>query len=119
MGSALIMMTVPEEALAQVHEGVKPIPGINWLGQFVRGEKPEPYYLFKVPVSAVWRLPEEPRAVTVDRCAAAVRAHRAAVERSLERFVNGKLRQLDGMVRTGWWILSAARVKVTRLIGKR
>lgn len=40
------------------------------------------------------------------------RAHREAVRRSLEAFLNEHLAQLYFMLRTGWWVLGKVRVRV-------
>lgn len=40
------------------------------------------------------------------------RAHRNAMRASLEQFLNTRLASLYHMVRTGWWVLGKARVRV-------
>jgi hypothetical protein len=84
---------------------------------------PGAYYALRMPVDSVWEQPAEKNlrdpiaGPPSKRLKEARRAHQAAVRASLDAFLNEKLRRLDQMVRTGWWILAEARVRVSRFRG--
>jgi hypothetical protein len=75
---------------------------------------PNAIYLIPVPVDCVWDPPSE-RDLNL-RSARAIKqrtAHAQACRKSLQGFLNSKLARLDHMVRTGWWILGKARVRLS------
>jgi hypothetical protein len=59
-----------------------------------------------------WAPPREPSEPGWHRDLELRKAHNEAVRQSLERFLNDRLAELDGMVRTGRWILQRARIRV-------
>jgi hypothetical protein len=97
MGNALVMMIIPEEALPSATSR----PSARYLED-----------LATQVAASVWEPPEEPRALGWHRDPELRREHNERVRQSLEAFCNERLAQLDGMVRTGWWILGRARVRV-------
>jgi hypothetical protein len=127
MGNALIVMTVPEEALASTslydigEDGsefrlAERYGSQMWKVRRHLAEKhPKAYYRMTVRAADIWDLPHEPsRTHGLDwhKKPSLRQAHRRAVKRSLEDFLNGRLRRLRHMVRTGWWILGDVRVRV-------
>ena len=131
MGNALVMMTIPEEALGYTPLCVrgkdgKPFEIEKKRGIWVEGkarkdllrEHPDAFFMMPVPYRAVWFPPEEPwkkKGLDWHWDPKLLAGHRAAVQRSFEKFLNGKLERLDRMVRTGWWILEQVRVRVSSL----
>jgi hypothetical protein len=126
MGSALVMMTVPEELIGFSTLHYRDENGNEMSLDATSHKKrerafrkhPEAYWMLRVPYSAVWQPPAEPwekYGHDWHWTAALLTAHRREVRRSLEAFMNGKLAQLDRMVRTGWWILKEARVRISSL----
>jgi hypothetical protein len=133
MGNALVVMVVPEEMLPtqalctrdpktgkprKVHpDGSGWIPAAKWAA--LLRKHPDAFWPLDVPRTAVWQLPVEPRASRQRWYddPKLVAKHRRAVHESLEAFVNEHLAQLDGMVRTGWWIVRQARVRVASMEG--
>lgn len=80
---------------------------------------PNAVYVMRLPIDSVWRQPSEGELDLHRPRATAARAqHAAACRSSLASFLNAKLRRLDGMVRTGWWILAKARVRVSTFESK-
>jgi hypothetical protein len=75
---------------------------------------PGAIYMMPLPLDCVWDQPSE-RGLDLDDARNIKRRvkHEAACRRSLATFLNSKLRELDGMVRTGWWILARARVRIS------
>jgi hypothetical protein len=73
---------------------------------------PRAFFEFRVPVGAVWLPPAEARRGRLRLTAAWRRGHRERMRKSLAGFINGKLARLSRMVRTGWWVLDEARVRV-------
>ena len=75
---------------------------------------PSAVYLMPIPLDSVWEPPSE-RDLDLSRPRAtrARAKHAAACRKSLASFLNRKLRRLDAMVRTGWWVLSRARIRVS------
>lgn len=122
MGDSLIVMVLPDEALRLDDGSGRAVTVIR--GERIRpGAPPEPvkaperHYLIRVPESAIWSLPGEPEDDGWQRDRARVREHREAVRASLGEFINQNLAKLNGYVRTGAWILGAARVRVVELRG--
>jgi hypothetical protein len=106
MGDALVVTTVPDEAwMAPMGEKRPAAAG----GQRRRS------ITWGIEAGDVWEPPGEPvdrYGVEWYRNPAARRAHRKAVQESLERFLNERLARLYHMVRTGWWVLGRVRVRV-------
>lgn len=75
-------------------------PGLHWL----------------LPIRPLdrWTLPREPYGLRARGASAGRLTHRRATRASLEMFLNDRLAELDGMVRTGFWILAEARVRVSK-----
>lgn len=133
MGNALICFVVPEEMLGlqslHIHDPKtgKPVPlETERFGAWIPGrlrrqtieKHPEAFFMLPVPYTAVWQLPEEPwreKGVNWHWRPAVLGSHRKRVRASLEDFLNRKLRSLDEMVRSGWFIIKRARVKVSEL----
>jgi hypothetical protein len=128
MGNALVMMVVPEESLAlnglhvRDRETGKLVPVARKVGlgsyEDTLRANPDATWTIEVPVSAVWLLPNEPRDAHGSewhRKPRVLAAHRATMKRSLEAFLNRSLEGLDGMARSGWFILARARAKVAEL----
>lgn len=132
MGSALVMVTVPEELLGEVvlccyDKRGNVVPLEDKRGRlFVHGKKrrraleenPNAFLMLPVPPSAIWQPPPEPwqeHGSDWHFDPALLAAQNAKVKQSLEVFLNGNLQRLDHMVRTGWWILRKARVRVSTL----
>lgn len=116
MGNALVMFTVPEENLWGICDRdskgkVFSLPrhyGSQWIGarrQALLRQHPNAFFQFEVSIGDVWELPRESDSPDLD-------AHGAAVRRSLQAFINERLRRLSRMVRTGRWLLERARVRV-------
>lgn len=132
MGYALIVLTVPEETLMDenlldvVDDGtgrreVRVRDLYDWdeyqrlrFSGELRERHPRAYFKLAVHVDDIWDPPAEPRGLRTKAGAPMRREHAAAVRRSLEAFLNAKLARLSGMVRTGWWILAEAAVRVSR-----
>ena len=136
MGNALVVMVVPEEVfmLSNLAEPgpdgtllrvYKEYPPDKWMWfrrhrEHLYAHHPNAGYFLRVTEADVWSPPPEPRS---RRDIAEVGGgklrikHRRAVRASLDEFLNDKLRRLDRMVRTGWWILERARVRVSKLTG--
>lgn len=131
MGNALIMMTVPQEmipvAALRTWKGRRAvgIPGVTQPTEWkprreveaILAEHPDAFWMLPVPRSAVWEPPEEPPNSRSD--GPARRTHDGRVRYSLLRFLNDRLGELDGMVRTGWWVLQQARVRLATFQGTR
>lgn len=133
MGSALVMTTVSEESIGLLGLKIqdpdhydKTIEidvrraGDIWVDRMAREEAlkkhPRAFWDMHVPYKAVWQPPEEPSgrdAINWHWDRKQLAKHREVVRKSLEDFLNAKLAQLDQMVRTGWFIVGRARVKVT------
>lgn len=75
---------------------------------------PGAIYLMPLSIECVWDQPSE-RNLNLGSPKATARraAHADACRKSLQTFLNVKLTRLDQMVRTGWWILAKARVRVS------
>jgi hypothetical protein len=103
MGDALVVMTVPEEAwMAPPRPDAKAGVATRTIA-------------WRIDPGDVWEPPREP----IERYGlnwyenpAARRAHRKAMQESLESFLNERLARLYHMLRTGWWVLGKARVRV-------
>ena len=117
MGNALVVYTMGEEGLGWVQRqrevrrraerGESPgrtstPPNFRQVAMSERG----------IPVGGVWSPPAEPETADWWRKPSLRRRHAKAVLDSLESFLNGHLSNLNHMVRTGWWVLGEARVKV-------
>lgn len=79
---------------------------------------PDACLLVAVRLDAVWDPPREPwreHGAQWHRNRSLRKQHRQRMRDSLERFINGKLEGLSGMVRTGEWVLERARVRVTQM----
>jgi hypothetical protein len=130
MGQALIVAVIPEELLSRDELGdVDPRDLDTWLAALhsdvdwrspgqseVVEHSPGAYLRVPLRYMKVWALPEEPWQVhgpDWHRDPQLRRAHHDAVRRGLQEFLNGQLAKLYHMVRTGWWVLGKARVKVT------
>lgn len=123
MGNELIMAAVPSESVG----------GYVWLRAKNRAERKaarearqrDEYQPFSLRMSeSLWRPPEEPwreHGLDWHKDPKVRRAHLKAVRESLEAFLNGHLAQLDGMLRTGWFILGKVRMRIVecRDIGER
>lgn len=122
MGSTLIVIAVPDEYLTyaalHIEDGngnPQRIPGlVGWPYEKTRlpdekieeilSEHPDAFWVLKVPREAAWKPPREPK-----RFGPRIReAFTKLVAQSMQRFINGRLAQLD--VRTGSWMLDRARV---------
>ncbi len=128
MGNALVMMAVPEESLRFSNlyvldeETHKPVRLVQSRGHLTGKQRdallekhPDAFWMLAVPRSAVWEPPPEPYGLGEKP---ALRAeHTKKVRASLTRFLNSQLASLDRMVRTGWWILQRARVRMTTFEG--
>lgn len=129
VGSALIMMVVPEEMLGMSElytrnaEGELVPVAKRRDGMWVRREDveralrqhPDAFYMMRVPYGAVWRPPEEPtdtEGFDWHWRPEILAAHREKVRVSLEGFLNRNLAQLDQMVRTVWFIIERARAAI-------
>jgi hypothetical protein len=123
------MMTVPDEmlgfsSLCIVKDG-KVVEIDKKKGDWVDGrqrkralrEHPDAFFVWRVPYKALWvDMALEPigkHGIDWFKEPGQLDAHNAKMKRSLEIFLNGKLKRLDRMVRTGWWILEKARVRVS------
>ena len=67
-----------------------------------------------VPASAVWEPPPEPRDFHWHEDPERWSAHREAVRRSLEDFLNEKLGELRRRLRTGHFVLGDVRIEVVQ-----
>ena len=120
MGNALIAMVVAEECLTQRNlrfaAARREIERLEhaWGGE---PSKPERVHVLDVPHSAVWEPEREPLDLDWHKDPKKRRLQMARNRRSLERFLNRALEGLDGMVRSGWWILGKARVRVAEMHG--
>ncbi len=128
MGNALIVMVVHEEQLAlnglcirdcETGTAVPVKPAFRAGYEATLAKNPDASWLLEVPASAVWLLPEEPH----EKHGRAwhwkprvLAAHRATVRRSHESFLNRHLADLDGMARSGWWIIEKIRVRVSEIL---
>lgn len=65
-----------------------------------------------IPQGGIWEPPSEPRVHEWWRKPELRRQHAEAVRRSLEEFLNGHMARPYHMLRTGWWVLGKARVRV-------
>jgi hypothetical protein len=91
MGNTLVMAAVPEEA------------------------QPERLFADVLGKGATWKPPVEPwreHGTDWHKDKKLLKAHTEAVRKSLEDFLNGKLAELDFMLRTGWFVLGKTRVRV-------
>ena len=107
MGDALIVTTIPEEAWIGSGSGTGSSPTAQGRG---RGTVSWP-----IDGTDVWEPPSEPTVEHGSRWfenPRARRAHRKAVQESLEEFLNERMSRLYHMVRTGWWVLGKVRVRV-------
>lgn len=130
MGNALVVMTVPEESLPMSALRIAgkdgkpvPVPGLGGWPWKPREEleatlvaHPDAFWILHVPRSAVWDPPGESGGLATNRVARKV--HAGQVRHSLLHFLNDKLAELDGMVRTGWWILQRARIRLATFEGQ-
>lgn len=131
MGNALIVLVVPEEnlTLTGLRERnpetgtLEPLPKDETFrcGSYEAAVQAHPraFWTMEVRASDVWFLPEEPhrehgRDWHFDPKLLA--AHVEKVRGSLESFLNGRLEQLDDMVRSGWFIIQRVRVRVSELV---
>ena len=132
MGDVLMMFVLPEEALGytglrvrdkQTGEVRELERSRMWIPseereRSIREHGDEAFWQIEVPFRAIWEPPEERRPehgrdwhwdkTLLD-------AHRERVRMSLESFLNDNLSKLDGMVRTGWFIVDRARARVSEL----
>lgn len=131
MSNELIVAVVPSE----VFMSVKPVVWDETKREHVRVESlvsreewcsirsdrrailerfPGAVYMMPLPLDSVWDPPSE-RDLDLSRRGATKQraAHAEACRKSLHAFLNTKLARLDQMVRTGWWILGKARVRVS------
>ncbi len=127
MGNALIVMVVPEECLAlgglcnrDYAKGTAvPVEHAFRAGyENTLEANPDATWQLDVPASSVWLLPEEPHEKHGRGWhwkSKLLTQHRATVRRSLESFVNRHLAELDGMARSGWWIIEKIRIKVSEI----
>lgn len=76
---------------------------------------PGAFYPLSVPATSVWHPPKEP--AYIHARAAVQQRHERAVAKSLVLFLNRHLARLDGMARTGAWVLGRGRVVVSDLRG--
>ena len=107
MGYALIVMAVAEECIPHTaHYGPT--------GAVIDAPK---RFTLEVPRSAVWEPEPEPSDPNWHKDSERQREQTEKNRRSLERFLNNALSDLDGMVRSGWWILGMARVFVSEMRG--
>jgi hypothetical protein len=126
MGNALIVLIVPEENLTLT--GLRERnPDTGALESLPKDERfrcgsykaavqahPRAFWTMDVRASDVWFLPKEhggrwhfdPKLLA---------AHVEKVRGSLESFLNEKLKQLDDMVRSGWFVIERVRAKVIEL----
>jgi hypothetical protein len=114
------VMVIPEEALMYryvLDERDRPVqvPYGPEGRRMIARTKAEPFFILHVPRSAVWDPAREPRDLNWHEDPKRRREQTAENRRSLESFLNRALAQLDGMVRSGWWILERARVRVTEM----
>jgi hypothetical protein len=108
MGDALVVMTVPEEAWIGCERDLA--PNSPQATQRRRGT-----VSWRIEAGEVWAPPPEPTdqyGLRWYEHPEARRAHRKAVQQSLEAFLNERLAKLYHMLRTGWWVLGKARVRV-------
>lgn len=86
----------------------------------IRRRHPRAHYVVPIGIADVWRPPaEQDQGVFLEDHPVAKARHAKAVKRSLESFLNARIARLAGALRTGWWILDEARVRVTRMRGRR
>jgi len=105
MGNALVVMTVPKEAW-MVPMGEKRAPEDRHRRRTIS---------WAIEAGDVWEPPLEPtqrHGLKWYENPEARRAHRKAVQESLEKFLNEHLAHLYHMLRTGWWVLGKVRVRV-------
>lgn len=125
MGNALVMFTTPTEAVGARRRASDPpgTPPDHWLAGRKRksertAEEPDAYYdVLPVPpvTDCVWAPPAEPwktHGLDWHQDPQVRREHLHAVQESLETFLNRHLARLNGMVRTGWFVLGKLRVRV-------
>lgn len=126
MNRALIVFTVPEYEIAwielrerdkngyvvQVADAYRDEHGILQSARIdaVIKDHPNAFWRLEVPVSALWRPPNEHIASGWEK--GALQSQTASVRESLEVFLNKALLELDGKVRTGRFILGTVKARI-------
>jgi hypothetical protein len=125
MGNALTIMIVPEELIghARLHIWDQKLGAYRRVErdgeaaerEQVLAEYPDAFLLLPVPPGSVWQPPEEPwreHGLSWHRNRRLVVRHERGVRDSLERYLNGRLRRLERMVRTGWFRVERVHAQI-------
>ncbi len=124
MGSVLIVSHTSEEQFngtdvrdftddgesLSLDEFYRDRPDVPWEQRLA--EHPDAFIDSGVPIAHTWHLPPEPVGVRWHQNLARVDEQNEKVRASLEAFLNERLGDLHGRMRSGWWLFGKVRVRV-------